>query len=224
MWKTKLNTIATHYEILSQDHQKFTRIADSEYIEICDFSHISKSITVRIDRPKWFVREGELVINIFQDELRVASIAFSLAKTRKEIIAYIGAVQGIHSGISSEDSLKIYRTLTKNFFGLRPKSMLLEVLKVILHKFGAKRIFGVSDENRHHKHKYFAKNQDINLMKSYNAFWQEHSGVLDAGIGFFEVPMKPAIEDISKKVAKKRGQYRRRYAFINSIDEAINLN
>lgn len=222
--KTKLNTIASHYEILSLDYPELSRISGSQRLKVCDLSHMSSAITVEIDYAKWFTREGELVINIFQDELRVASMAFTLAQKENVVVAYIGAVQGIHGGVSAEESLEIYKVLTKNFAGLRPRSLLLEVLKVVVNKLGAKKIFGVSEQNRHHRHKYFGNDQETEFKNNYNPFWEEHNGVFNTDIGFYEISMEPAIKNISEIAAKKRGQYRRRYDFIESIDDAVNLS
>lgn len=220
----KLNTIATHYELLSRSNPKLTQISSSIRVEICNLDHMSKAVVVGIDYATWFTREGELVINIFRNKLRVASMAFTLARYNNDTVAYVGAVQGIHGGVPAEESLDIYKQLTKEFFGLRPRSLLLEVLKVVAHKLGVKKIFGVTEQNRHHRHQYFGNDQNTEFKNNYNPFWEEHNGVINDDIGFYEIPMDPAIKDISEIAAKKRGQYRRRYEFIASLEDAVNLN
>lgn len=220
---SKFDAIATHYETLS-DYPKLSQISKIKQLQICDFSQASPAITIVIDYAKWFTREGELVINVFQANLRVASMAFTLAREGgNSIAAYVGAVQGIHGGVSAEESLDIYKILTKDFFGLRPRSLLLEVLKVVASKLGATKLFGVSEQNRHHRHQYFGNDQNTTFKNNYNSFWEEHNGLLNSETGFYEISMKPAIRDISEIAAKKRGQYRRRYEFIASIDGAVNL-
>lgn len=220
---TKLNTIATHYEVLSEACVELTRINVSPCLQICDLSHLSKNTTVGIDYAQWFTREGELVINIFRDGLRVASMAFVLGQHVGRTVAYIGAVQGIHGGVPADESLNIYKVLTKDFAGLRPRSLLLEVLKVVVHQLGAEKILGISEQNRHHRHTYFGNDQKTVFKNNYNVFWEEHNGTLNQEIGFYEIPMAPAIKDISEIAAKKRGQYRRRYEFILSLKDIVKL-
>jgi len=222
--ETKLAKLATHYEILSKPFPALAKINESEPYEIIDFDHISKGIKVLIDYAPWFIREGELVLNIFQNDLRVASIAFTLSYVDKDIVAYIGAIQGIHSGISTEESLEIYKTLTKDFEGLRPRSLLLEVLKVVLMQLNVKKIFAVSEQHRHHRHKYFKNNQKTVFKNDYNVFWEEHEGILDEATGFYLLPMTLSIKDMAEIPSKKRGMYKRRYEIIEFFKNTIDLS
>jgi len=222
--ETKLDKLATHYEILLNSFPILARVNESEPYEVISFDHISKGIIVAIDYAPWFIREGELVLNIFQDDLRVASIAFTLSYLDKEVVAYIGAIQGIHSGISTEESLEIYKTLTKDFEGLRPRSLLLEVLKVILVQLGAKKMFAVSEQHRHHRHKYFKNDQKTVFKNDYNVFWEEHEGVLDEASGFYLLPMTLSIKDMAEIPSKKRSMYKRRYEIIEFFKNKIDLS
>lgn len=221
---TKLNTIATHYELLSESNPKLMRVNSSQCLHICDLEHMSTSTYIGIDYAKWFTREGELAINVFREDLRVVTMAFTLSRYNGEVVLYIGAVQGIHGGVPTEESLEIYRGLTKDFEGLRPRNLLLEVLKVVALKLGAKKILGVSEQNRHHRHRYFGNDQNTTFNNNYNVIWEENSGVLNQETGFYDIPMRAAIRDISEIASKKRGQYRRRYEFIESLNNIISLS
>jgi uncharacterized protein VirK/YbjX len=222
--KTKLNKIATHYEIVSKSYPHLMYISTAPYYKISDFDTVSKDVYIGLDYAKWFTREGELVINIFRDDLRVASMAFTLGVYQDDVVAYIGAVQGIHAGIPESESLAIFKTLTKDFFGLRPRSLLLEALKVVVSKFGVNKILGVSEQNRHHRHAYFGNNHTTVFKNDYNIFWEEHGGKVINDIGFYEIPIVPAIKDLSEVASKKRGQYRRRNELLSDLINTINLH
>ena len=219
----KLNTIATHYELLTKKQPNLTKISTSPCLTICDFDSISNGVSIGIDYAHGFTREGELVINIFRDDLRVASMAFTIAKYQDNVVAYIGAVQGIHGGVPADESLQIYKVLTKDFAGLRPRSLLLEVLNVVAKQLGVTKVLGVSEQNRHHRHPYFGNDQKTEFKNNYNPFWEEHGGELIPESGFYEIPMAPAIRDIAEIASKKRGQYRKRNDFISSLPDAVNL-
>ncbi len=221
--KTKLDRIATHYEILSKSHPHLMQISTVPCIKVCDFDSISKGVSIGIDYAKWFTREGELVINIFRDDLRVASMAFTIGLHLDKVVAYVGAVQGIHGGIPEEDSLAIFKTLTKDFAGLRPRSLLLEALKVVVSQLGAIKILGVCEQNRHHRHVYFGNDQKTVFKNDYNLFWEEHGGKLIDDIGFYELELAPAIRDLAIIASKKRGQYRRRNELLTDLNNNINL-
>jgi uncharacterized protein VirK/YbjX len=220
---TKLDKIATHYEILSQICPPLTKVNQSQMVEIMDLSHIAQDVKVLIDYAPWFIREGELVINIFQKDLRTATLAFSLAKEGERTVAYIGAVQGIHSGVPTDESLEIYRVLTKMFEGLRPRTLLLEVLKVMLVRLGVNNLYAISEQHRHHRHRYFGNDANTVFKADYNSFWEEHDGELNAVSGFYELPMAMAMKDMSEIPSKKRSMYKRRYEIMESFKNLIHL-
>lgn len=222
--ETKLDKIATHYEIVSKSYPHLLCISTAPCYKICDFDSVSKGVFIGIDYAKWFSREGELVINIFRDDLRVTSMAFTLGVYQNDVVAFVGAVQGIHAGVPEDESLAIFKTLTKDFFGLRPRSLLLEALKVVVSKFGVNKILGVSEKNRHHRHAYFGNNQTTVFKNNYNIFWEEHGGELINDIGFYEILALPAIKDLSEVASKKRGQYRRRNELLTDLMNTVTLN
>lgn len=221
--KTKLNKIAVHYEIVSKSCPNLMYISTAPCYKICDFDSVSKGVFIGIDYAKWFTREGELVINIFRDDLRVASMAFTIGVYEDDVVAFVGAVQGIHAGVPEDESLAIFKILTKDFFGLRPRSLLLEALKVVVSKLGVNKILGVSEQNRHHRHAYFGNNQTTVFKNDYNLFWEEHGGELIKDIGFYEISVVPAIKDLSEVVSKKRGLYRRRNELLIDLINTVTL-
>ena len=80
-----------------------------------------------IDQAKWFMREGQLVINLFVGEVRMFSLAFSLGRDGGERTAFVGAVQGRDiEGVADE-----YRDLTKAAHGMRPRDLLFEIFRML---------------------------------------------------------------------------------------------
>ena len=221
---TKLDNIATHYEILAKLKSNLLHMNSDSSFELLNLSAHSDGVKIVLDRAAWFTREGELLINIYRKSLRVASIAFTLGEKENVTIAYIGAIQGVHSGISTEDSLALFKLLTKDFEGLRSRSLLLEVLKVVLKKLGVSKIYAVSEQNRHHRHQYFRNNEKTIFVNDYNPVWEENGGVLDTNTGFYEIPITPAIKNMEDIPSKKRSQYKRRYEIILSLEQQVNLD
>lgn len=226
---TKFEKILTHYEILSALNSSLVHVggsatdADADCHDLMDLSDFSPDLKVMIDKAPWFTREGELLINLIRGGLRAASIAFTLGKANGETVAYIGAIQGMHSGLSVDEALEIYKGLTKDFHGLRPRSLLLEVLKVLLKKLGVTRIYAVSDRNRHHRHVYFGNDENTVFKNDYNLIWEEHDGVLNPEIGFYEIPIAPAIKDMAEIPSKKRSLYKKRYEVIHALNDRVKL-
>jgi uncharacterized protein VirK/YbjX len=217
----KLEVLASHYEVVTKSCPKLLLFARNESLVLSDLSAFAEGCSLVLDRPIWFMREGELVLNLFQGDLRIASIAFTLSRTGGHTVMFIGAVQGIHKGVDSERSLSIYRELTKSFEGLRPRSFLIEVIKFIASHIGVTKIYAVGDECRHHRHPYFGAHKAQELAANYDVIWLEHGAIPSEREDFFEIPMALSNKALESIPSKKRAMYRRRYELLNDTFEKI---
>jgi len=217
----RLDRIANHYELLASLSPKLLAVDKSNPLTLANLSTFSSRCEIIIDRAHWFKREGELVLNLFKDDLRVASIAFIFGFHAGAPTIFVGAIQGIHSGISTEESLLIHKNLTKDFEGLRPRSLLLDVLKTIGSALGISKLLAVADENRHHRHKYFGAIQSSKLATSYDQIWIEHGGSQSPEPGFYEMPIQVTRRGPEEIPSKKRAMYRRRYEILDEIEKEV---
>ncbi|HEN8800617.1 DUF535 domain-containing protein [Pseudomonas sp. CM25] len=213
----RLEVVASHFEVLAGQFPALLLLGRDESLTLCDLAAHSPGCRLVLDRPIWFKREGELVLNLFQGDLRVASLAFTLCRSQGELCLFIGAVQGIHKGIDSETSLAIYRDLTKDFEGLRPRSLLLEALKCLARTLGVTQLYAVSDACRHHRHPYFGNDKGQDLAANYDVIWQENAATASNREDFFAIPLAPAQRAEADIPAKKRAMYRRRQALLDDL-------
>lgn len=220
--QARLDAIAIHHELLFEKKPTLININSSNQL-VVDLNEISKGVHVSIDKASWFSREGEFVVNLFKEDLRVASIALALGADKEQIVAYIGAVQGLHAGVPKQESLNIFKQLTKDFSGLRPKSLLLEIVKIIAKNMDVDRLLGIRDECRHHRHPYFKGEKTLSFKTDYNSFWKEHKGVLDKLDGFYQIPLTLNIKDLSTVVSKKRSQCRKRNEILASLSANMKI-
>ncbi len=215
--KTRLDKITEHYQYIETLQHSALAFVNQEAVTIADLSAYSENVSVVIDRPIWFRREGEAVINLFKDDLRVVSIAFIFGQVNEKPTITIGAIQGIHSGVPMEESLLIFKKLTKDFNGLRPRSFLIDLLKTMAQIFDIECLLAVSDENRHHRHAYFGHTATTEMNTDYNKIWEEHGGSISETTGFYELPIEYSRKPIESIASKKRAMYRRRYEMIDNI-------
>lgn len=213
----RLNAVASHYDVVANHFPRLLLLGRDDHVTLCDLSTYSSGCTLVLDRPIWFKREGELVLNVFQGDLRVASIAFTLNRTPEGLCMFIGAVQGIHSGVDSETSLNIYRDLTKDFEGLRPRSFLLEAVKCLARNVGVTRVLAVGDAFRHHRHPYFGAEKSQELAANYDVIWLESGAIASDREDFFAIPLDPAKRSAEDIAPKKRAMYRRRHALLDDV-------
>lgn len=213
----RLSVVASHYEVVTQQFPSLLLLGREQSRVLGDLSAYSPQCTLVLDRPIWFKREGELVLNLFQGELRVASLAFSLCRSAEGLSLFIGAVQGIHKGIDSETSLNIYRDLTKDFEGLRPRSLLIEAIKCLARTVGATQVLAVADPYRHHRHPYFGADNAQDLAANYDVIWLENGAQPSQTEDFFLIPLAPARRAAEDIAPKKRAMYRRRHALLDDL-------
>lgn len=217
----RLGVVATHYELLDRCRTKIFRLKFNHSQQLADLGFVAEGCKIVIDRPSWFIREGELVLNIFNGDLRIVSIAFVLGQDTSGVKLILGAIQGIHSGVSREDSLLMFKTLTKTFEGMRPRSLLIFILRVIARYVGAERICAVADLHRHHRHRYFGAIEQTKMGTDYDEIWLDHGGVLDMSLGFYQLPMEAKRKEFAEIPSHKRAMYRRRYEILQHIEHAV---
>jgi uncharacterized protein VirK/YbjX len=174
---------------------------------------------VVVDQPIWFVREGQLVINLFLGEERIYSLAFSLFGQAGSVGAFVGAIQGRDiEGIND-----IYRELTKSSHGMRPRDLVIEIFRMFCAELGIAEILAVSDEYRHHRSGYFGNSADTKFSSNYNEIWEDRGGErVDPTC--YRLKVGHEERDISSIPSKKRSLYRRRYEALQSIRQQIHLN
>ena len=212
----RFKVILDHYQMI-KTMPDILNLVDGQPKVLLDLDQYSAGTKITLDKAKWFVREGELVLNLFKDDLRLMSVAFTFSKLNDEFVIYVGAIQGKQP---SSDTLLLLKEQSKNFEGLRPADLLLEVLRMIAANLGATKILAISDENRHHRHKHFSQVQSNLLKTNYNDKWIENQGV-PLENGFYSLPIKKLRKDLAEVASNKRAAYRRRYNLLDEIEVAL---
>jgi uncharacterized protein VirK/YbjX len=144
-------------------------------------------------------REGELSISLMDDEgLQISYATISFADAGRTVI--IGCLQGAANN-AGRDAI---RELTKQCHGLRPKNLLLSMIRSLADAMGAERILGIGNE----AHPFASRKK---IKADYDGFWQENGGTADAH-GFFAMSVHEPVRDESTVESKRRSEFRRREA------------
>ncbi len=211
--RTRLRRIRDHYEVVTTSFP-ILDVSPSTPLLLTDLGDLRPGLTLVLDQAVWFMREGELVLNLFDGETRLFSLAFALRR-EPELAVYVGAIQGRNL----EGVMDTYRELTGVLHGMRPRDFLIEVLARLARVLGATRILAVSDRSRVHRSPYFGKGPK-KFMLNYDEVWTERGGVAIAP-DFFEMPPGGALKDLNDVPSKKRSMYRKRYGLLDQIEGAI---
>ena len=217
-WDTKnrLSRIEEHYRVVDSLSPKIDFPVDGA-LKLLDLGDVYQNLHIVLDQPIWFMREGQLVINLFLDNVRIFSLAFSLAHESGKMVAYVGAMQGRNI----DGLLDIYRDITKVMHGMRPRDFLFELFRAFCRSVGVTKIFAVSDASRHHRSAYFgskAKNGELTL--NYDEIWLERGGVVENS-DFYVFNITPHLKNLEEVPSKKRSMYRRRYEFLAETEARL---
>jgi uncharacterized protein VirK/YbjX len=211
--RERISHLTNHFQTL-ETKLPFLGISPHESVSIADLSGVYEGARLVLDNPKWFMREGQLVLNLFLGENRMFSLAFDLTSSEGGLEAWIGAVQGVDV-LGAKDR---YKEMTKAFFGLRPRDLLFELFRSLARALNVVKIYGVADEFRHHRSAYFGISKVQQLSLNYDEIWLDRGGEFE-GTHFFNVPLSaPKRDEIP---AKKRAMYMRRQTFLDGVDAEI---
>ena len=212
---TRLKQLQEHYQILDRLGAPFP-FSPEERLVLADLDDTYPGLRIVLDQPRWFIREGGLTLNLFVDDFRAYSLAFSFGERPdgQGIDCYIGALQGRND----DEAANLYRDLTKAAHGLRPRDLLIEICRMICQHYGVVALYGVRDSERHHRHPFF-KNKKI-APQDYDAIWEDRGGELTSR-HFYLLPVVAERRDIGEIKPNKKSLYRRRYRFLDDLDIQI---
>lgn len=208
---TRFSRITCHLEALERFPS--LKLAPDEKLVLADLSAFSEGATLIIDRPPWLAREGHLSLSLFKGTFRTFTLSFSLCGASGREL-FVGGIQGRQN----PDILSLYRDLTKDFYGVRPRDFMLEALRMLAVTIGIERIDAVADDHKITRHAYFGKKGPAGLF--YDEVWQERGGVRVADT-HFELPIAGNRRPIEEIAAKKRSMYRQRYQMFDEIMVAL---
>jgi uncharacterized protein VirK/YbjX len=213
----KLAVIDQHFRMLG-GAAKIVAHATFEEVELARLENEYSGLRLVLDKATWFLREGEIVLNLFIKDQRFYSIAFTLGVEDGQPLVIVGALQGSNSETASE----VYRDITHALHGMRPRDLLMVALKMFCGELGINRIWAVSSEFRQHNSPYFGGGHKEKVLVSYNEVWTEHGG--DSLVnGFFEIPAVVKHKDMSDIPSRKRAAYRRRFEMLDKLASDIKL-
>ncbi len=160
-------------------------------------------------------KEGCLSVIIKYDNADLYQIVFWINKDKQGKAAmFIGAMQGPNR----EGARDLVKQLTKWANGYRTKNLVLYMTQAVARTLGIERIYAVSN------HGYYANNHvrvDRKLKTNFGEFWQEAGGKETEDNRFYELPLVEHRKTMEEVPTRKRAVYRRRFEFLDKVDEEI---
>jgi uncharacterized protein len=154
-------------------------------------------------------REGELALSLTDETgLQLSYVQLSIINGGRTLV--IGCLQGAANN-AGRDAV---RELTKQCHGLRPKNLLLSMVRSLAQAFGIEEVLGVGND-RH----VFAGIKD-KVKADYDGFWLDAGGEL-GDYGFYRLPPRDPVRLETDVESKRRSEFRRREALRHEACELI---
>ncbi len=167
----RLNILVSHYDfIFRQGLSPLVLCATKAPLLLGSFSGKSGAVyEIRLSAIATLDREGELALDLYSDQQRLFSVAFTFYGS--ELIPCIGI--GCLQGPRGSDAQERVRHATRDMFGLRPKSLMLRLVREIGHAYGCKKLILVGNQNR----VLFHQVRIGQVFADYDDFWQESGAI-----------------------------------------------
>lgn len=211
---TRLARIGDHWAAVEALAPALNFPPDDEYA-LLDLADVMPGLRVVLDQPKWLMREGQAVLNLFVDETRVFSLVFSL-RMEDTLTACIGAIQGR----SIEGARDTYKAMTHALHGMRPRDFLIDLFRALCRAIGVSRIYAIADTKRHHRSPYFGNKFAEQVTMDYDEIWRDRGGE-PLNVDFFVLPVDATQRNVEEIPSKKRSMYRKRYEMLAQTDAAL---
>lgn len=163
-------------------------------------------------------KEGLLSVVLRLGKKNLYQMIFWIQKNREgEWSAYIGAMQGPNM----DDAKEVIKKITKQCHAYRTKNLILHATQEVVRNLGIQHLYAVTNYG------YYANNHvriDRKLKTDFSQFWEESGGTPCDDKRFYELPLVESRKTMEEVPTRKRAVYRRRFALLDKIDEAVLLN
>ncbi|MEO6920253.1 MAG: DUF535 family protein [Collimonas sp.] len=167
----RMNLLVSHYDfIFRQGLASLTLQAAQSPHVLGSFNGKSGAVyEIRLSAIATLDREGELALDLYSDERRLFSVAFTFNGSEGSPGIGIGCLQGPRG----TDAQERVRHATRDMFGMRPKSLIVRLVREIGRAYGCKQLILVGNQNR----VLFHQIRIGQVLADYDDFWQEIGAV-----------------------------------------------
>lgn len=201
----RLDALAAHYGfVIRTGLAPLVAQAAREPVELCRLAAKSDlGYRVVLRAGSVLVREGELILQLMHHDTLVFSVAFSFLRQQGGLTLGLGCLQGP----SGSAGLDLVRNATRELHGLRPKNLLLRLVRQLGFDLGCRDLILVGNANR----VVGKSSRKGRVHADYNALWEELHAVQRAdGDYVLACEDLPALE-LESIASKKRSEARKRH-------------
>jgi uncharacterized protein VirK/YbjX len=210
----RLDVLIAHYRfVFAQGLGRLVSLAAREPVSLASVCGKSgRRYQIALRAVGILEREGELVLQLSDAEGVIYSAAFSFFFHGTVPAIGIGCIQGPRG----DDGLERIREATRDLHGLRPKNLLVRLVRQLGYEYGCDQLILVGNGNR-----TVPSVRDGRVFADYDALWQE-LGAEACPNGDFSLGCETlAALDLEAVASKKRSEARKRHALLEEMIAAV---
>ncbi|WP_253377696.1 VirK/YbjX family protein [unidentified bacterial endosymbiont] len=217
----RADAIVSHYQWIDglKDAGLAHALTSPQELPVVQFQAKNEAMyTVKASSARKAEREGESTLWLYdQQDTLLASLTFSVAHSNGRRVLVIGGLQGPRRNVSRE----VIKQATRACHGLFPKRILMEVILQLAAHTTIRAIFAVSDEGHVFRALRYRLSKSRYFHASYDEFWSSLEGK-KLSTFCWQLPLQTARKSLEEVASKKRAEYRRRFALLDQIENAVN--
>ena len=210
----KLEIIKSSYKFLEKKfNEKFlNQLYDEVKIKIGDlYGKNEEKLSFYLNIFTDFEKEGEFNLSCNNSQgNQLAKLTFAVNQ-KDEIL--VGGLQGM-SKTGDTDEIK---QATKNFYGLFPKRLIIEILYLL---FPENKKIAVSNDGHIYLSLRYKFKKSRKISADYDEFWKSLGATKEDKI-FWSLPEEIVRKNIEDIESKKRSQYRSRYKILDELKKLV---
>lgn len=160
-------------------------------------------------------KEGLLSVVLYLGSDALYQMMFWIAKDKQgEWSMWLGAMQGPNM----ENARDVIKKVTKRCHAYRTKNLILHATQEVAKALKLHHIYAVTNYG------YYANNHvrvDRKLKTNFSQFWEESGGTPCEDKRFYSLPLTEYRKTMEEIPTRKRANYRKRFALLDTIDKAI---
>ena len=207
----RLDAIRAHYDFMFRRglHETLARASVGPVVLAEAPGKSGLPYQIQLRTVNMFDREGELVLQLTQDDKALYTVAFTVAPRDGRLAVNVGCIQGG----KTEDAREAIRTATRELHGIRPKQLMATLVRQLGHEYGCERMVLVSNRNR----VIYKAIRNGRVLADYDQLWTE-LGAQPRPDGDWELACAPvAAPDLDGIPSKKRSEARKRHELVSRL-------
>ncbi|WP_426111217.1 DUF535 family protein [Massilia sp. PWRC2] len=210
----RLDALRSHYStVIDRGLTPLVARAALGAVELCRLNAKDGDYRVQLRAGSVLCREGELIFQLMHEQTLVYSVACAFVRDGALLMLGVGCLQGT-PGAGAQDRV---REATRALHGMRPKNLLMRVVRQFGHDQGCAGLLLVSNANR----VVTTSMRQGKVHADYDTLWTE-LGAVQRADGDFTLPCAAlAALDLAEIASKKRSEAKKRHEMLSTALDDI---